>query len=251
MLGLKRLCNPVSPVGAPGYYENTIVGMKAYCDGFAQGRPARRRRSGRLHQRPRHRRRQGDRRRRRSCSSCSSRPPTSSTSWRCRSPRRRRSRVPELRAGRRDASGSTRSPTARTRSPSTRPTSRSCWTGTRRGSRPPTRCGTSTSTTSRSPRARTQGPVQQQIQAGTADLEWDTVVPTPNIPSLQAAKDTAAGHLPGSGHQPVPAVQPAEPEQRRRAGERQGAPGASSTPSTRSRSGRSTAVRRSTPRWTR
>ena len=24
VLGLKRLCNPVSPVGAPGYYENTV-----------------------------------------------------------------------------------------------------------------------------------------------------------------------------------------------------------------------------------
>jgi hypothetical protein len=36
IVGLKRLCNPVSPVGAPGYYENTIVGMKAYCDGFAK-----------------------------------------------------------------------------------------------------------------------------------------------------------------------------------------------------------------------
>ena len=36
VLGLKRLCNPVSPVGAPGYYESTIVGMKAYCDGFAK-----------------------------------------------------------------------------------------------------------------------------------------------------------------------------------------------------------------------
>jgi ABC-type transport system substrate-binding protein len=36
VLGLKRLCNPVSPVGAPGYYENTIVGMRGYCDGFAK-----------------------------------------------------------------------------------------------------------------------------------------------------------------------------------------------------------------------
>ncbi|HEY3200191.1 MAG TPA: ABC transporter substrate-binding protein, partial [Actinomycetes bacterium] len=36
VLGLKRLCNPVSPVGAPGYYTDTIVGMKAYCDGFAK-----------------------------------------------------------------------------------------------------------------------------------------------------------------------------------------------------------------------
>jgi peptide/nickel transport system substrate-binding protein len=36
VLGLKRLCNPVSPVGAPGYYEGTIVGMRGYCDGFAK-----------------------------------------------------------------------------------------------------------------------------------------------------------------------------------------------------------------------
>jgi ABC-type transport system substrate-binding protein len=36
VLGLKRLCNPVSPVGAPGYYQNTIVGMRQFCDGFAK-----------------------------------------------------------------------------------------------------------------------------------------------------------------------------------------------------------------------
>ncbi|MGH8835854.1 MAG: ABC transporter substrate-binding protein [Actinomycetes bacterium] len=34
--GLQRLCNPVSPVGAPGYYTNTIVGMQQFCDGFAK-----------------------------------------------------------------------------------------------------------------------------------------------------------------------------------------------------------------------
>ena len=32
----KMLCNPVSPVGAPGYYETTIVGMATYCNGFAR-----------------------------------------------------------------------------------------------------------------------------------------------------------------------------------------------------------------------
>jgi peptide/nickel transport system substrate-binding protein len=31
--GFKRLCNPASPVGAPGYYNDTIVGFKQYCDG--------------------------------------------------------------------------------------------------------------------------------------------------------------------------------------------------------------------------
>ena len=32
----KMLCNPSSPVGAPGYFTNTIVGMAAYCTGFAK-----------------------------------------------------------------------------------------------------------------------------------------------------------------------------------------------------------------------
>lgn len=32
VLGFKRLCNPVNPVGAPGYYEGTIQGFKDYCE---------------------------------------------------------------------------------------------------------------------------------------------------------------------------------------------------------------------------
>jgi ABC-type transport system substrate-binding protein len=32
----KLLCNPASPTGAPGYYTSTIVGMKSYCAGFAK-----------------------------------------------------------------------------------------------------------------------------------------------------------------------------------------------------------------------
>jgi ABC-type transport system substrate-binding protein len=35
----KLLCNPASPVGAPGYYEDTIVGMASYCSGFAKVKP--------------------------------------------------------------------------------------------------------------------------------------------------------------------------------------------------------------------
>jgi peptide/nickel transport system substrate-binding protein len=35
VLGLKRLCNPASPTGAPGYFEATIVGMQSYCTAFA------------------------------------------------------------------------------------------------------------------------------------------------------------------------------------------------------------------------
>ncbi|MGH7749165.1 MAG: ABC transporter substrate-binding protein, partial [Candidatus Dormibacteria bacterium] len=33
-LGLERLCNPVSPVGAPGYYTATITGFNDYCNAF-------------------------------------------------------------------------------------------------------------------------------------------------------------------------------------------------------------------------
>jgi peptide/nickel transport system substrate-binding protein len=37
VLGFKRLCNPTqNSVGAPGYYENTIAGMKQYCAAFAK-----------------------------------------------------------------------------------------------------------------------------------------------------------------------------------------------------------------------
>jgi peptide/nickel transport system substrate-binding protein len=37
-----------------------------------------------------------------------------------------------------------------------------------------------------------EGPIQQQLQAGTADMSWDTTVPVANIPSLLAAKDPNA-----------------------------------------------------------
>jgi peptide/nickel transport system substrate-binding protein len=39
VLGIERLCNPVSPTGAPGYYESTIVGMQAWCKGFLAVKP--------------------------------------------------------------------------------------------------------------------------------------------------------------------------------------------------------------------
>jgi ABC-type transport system substrate-binding protein len=32
--GIERLCNPVQPTGAPGYYESTVRGMTAYCNSF-------------------------------------------------------------------------------------------------------------------------------------------------------------------------------------------------------------------------
>lgn len=34
--GLKMICNPAAPFGATGYFENTIAGMKTFCDGFSK-----------------------------------------------------------------------------------------------------------------------------------------------------------------------------------------------------------------------
>lgn len=39
VLGIKRLCNPAVGAGALQYFTDTIVGMKAFCDGFAKVTP--------------------------------------------------------------------------------------------------------------------------------------------------------------------------------------------------------------------
>ena len=44
--------------------------------------------------------------------------------------------------------------------------------------------------------------VQQQIQAGTQDLEWDTTVPTANVPTLKAQNDPRLGIYPGFDSNP-------------------------------------------------
>ena len=36
VLGFKRLCNPVQPTGALGYFSGVIAGMKEFCTGFAK-----------------------------------------------------------------------------------------------------------------------------------------------------------------------------------------------------------------------
>jgi peptide/nickel transport system substrate-binding protein len=38
--GLERLCNPVAPVRAPGYYTSTIAGFDEYCAGLAKVEPS-------------------------------------------------------------------------------------------------------------------------------------------------------------------------------------------------------------------
>ncbi len=47
-----------------------------------------------------------------------------------------------------------------------------------------------------------EGPIQQQLQAGTADLEFDTTVPTADVPALKAAKDPNLGIFPDHGTNP-------------------------------------------------
>ena len=42
-----------------------------------------------------------------------------------------------------------------------------------------------------------QGPVQQQLEAGTIDMQWDTYVPTTDVPRLKAANDARLGVFPG------------------------------------------------------
>jgi len=42
-----------------------------------------------------------------------------------------------------------------------------------------------------------EGPIQQQLQAGTADMSWDTNVPVANIPSLLSVKDPNAQKVGG------------------------------------------------------
>ncbi|WP_164478204.1 ABC transporter substrate-binding protein [Microbacterium sp. ABRD28] len=39
VLAAKRICNPVSPSNALGYFTDTIVGLDAYCEGFAEVEP--------------------------------------------------------------------------------------------------------------------------------------------------------------------------------------------------------------------
>jgi len=193
VLGLKRLCNPVSPVGAPGYFENTIAGMKAFCDGFAKvpgtasaiaayidGHDI----SGvtapdattvvvRLTQ-----------------------PATDFVNilampFASPAPKEYLAYVPDSAEFR--AHTLSDGPYAITKyvaNQSIQLARNPAWS---QAADPLRHQYVDAVTVTEGQDA---GPVQQQIQAGTADLEWDTVVPTPNIPALQAAKDARLGLFP-------------------------------------------------------
>ena len=95
--------------------------------------------------------------------------------------------------------------------------------------------------------------VQQDMQANTADLAWNTVVPTADIAGLEIADmEPGTGHVPGARHdEPVPGLQRPEPQQQRSARQREGPPGAGVRHRARWRSARSTVARASTSRSTR
>jgi peptide/nickel transport system substrate-binding protein len=222
VLGLKRLCNPVSPVGAPGYYTDTIVGMKAYCDGFAKvngdaasiaayinghdvaGVKA-----------------VGD-----STVVFTLLQPASdflnilAMPFASPAPSEYLNYVPDSAAFRQHTisdgpyqivSYSANHEIDLGRNP--------VWS---QDTDPIRHQYVSRITITMGQDAL---PVQQQIQAGTADMEWDTVVAHPGDPRADGRKRPTAWALPRPGHQPVPRLQPAKPEQRRRPQERQGAAG--------------------------
>ena len=193
VLGLKRLCNPVSPVGAPGYYENTIVGMKAFCDGFAKVSGTAPAMAAYINGH--------------NISGVTATDATTLTvkllqpatdflnimamPFASPAPKEYLNYVPdsaEFRAH--TISDGPYQITKYTANQSIDLAKNPAWT---QASDPIRHQYVNNITVTE---GQDQGPVQQQIQAGTADLEWDVVVPTPNIPALQAAKDARLGIFP-------------------------------------------------------
>ena len=193
ILGLKRLCNPVSPVGAPGYYENTIVGMKAFCDGFAKVPGTASAMAAYINGHD--------------ISGVSAPDATTvvvklmqpatdflnilAMPFASPAPKEYLSYVPDSAEFRQHTiSDGPYQITKYTANQSIQLARNPAWSQTT----DPIRHQYVDAITVTE--GQDEGPVQQQIQAGTADLQWDTVVPTPNIPALQAANDARLGLYP-------------------------------------------------------
>jgi ABC-type transport system substrate-binding protein len=194
VLGLKRLCNPVSPVGAPGYYENTIAGMKSYCDGFAKvkGDPTDMAAYINGHDIS------GVKATGASTVVFTLTQPASdflnilAMPFASPAPKEYLSYVPDGAA-------------FREHTISDGPYQIVKYAANKEIDLDKNPAWDASSDPLRHQyvdhvkvtMGQDTGPVQQQIQAGTADMEWDTVVPTPNIPQLKAAKDARLGIFPG------------------------------------------------------
>ena len=217
--GLQRICNPASPSGGLTLLRGHHRRLHPVLRRLRQGERSRPGRDGELHERPPDLRRHDARRLHRG-----DQPDPAGQ----RLPQHPGAAVrvggaggvPQVRAGRRGRSGSTRCPTARTPSPATSPVSsivldrNPAWT---QASDPLRHQHVATIDI-------TQGQgsdqaVQQQLQAGTADLSWDLPVPTADLPALKASNNPNLADLPERQQQPVPGVQPAQPQQQGCAGE--------------------------------
>ena len=218
----KLLCNPVSPVGAPGYYTSTIVGMAAYCDAFGKVKPTAAAISG-LPERPPAR---GRVRAQRVDAGLQAAPagaglPEHPGRW--ASPRPGRwSTTSTCRTAR--SSASTRSPTGRTRSPSTRRPRASALEAQPRLAGGPDPLRKAYVDDIDVTEGLTSESVQQQIEAGTGDLEWDIVPPTQDIPQLLPAR-TSGWSIGPSGPYYVGIGTPGAEPVRRPDEEQAGAPG--------------------------
>jgi peptide/nickel transport system substrate-binding protein len=199
VLGLKRLCNPVSPVGAPGYYENTIVGMQAYCDGFAKVAgtvPA-------IAAYIKGHEISGVKATDAQTLVFKLKQPASdfvnilAMPFASAAPQEYLQYVPDSAAFRQHTiSDGPYQIVKYTANQSIDLDKNPAWSQT---SDPVRHQYVDHITVTEGQDA---APVQQQIQAGTADLEWDTVVPTPSIPALQAAKDDRLGLYPALDSNP-------------------------------------------------
>jgi ABC-type transport system substrate-binding protein len=199
VLGLKRLCNPVSPVGAPGYYEDTIAGMTAYCDGFAKvnGDPTDMAAYINGHEIA------GVTATGASTVVFTLTRPASdflnilAMPFASPAPIEYLSQVPD-------------SASFRAHTISDGPYQIVNYAANKEIDLDKNPAWDQSSDPLRHQyvdqikitMGQDAGPIQQQIQAGTADMEWDTVVPTPGIPQLEAAKDARLGIFPGLSTNP-------------------------------------------------
>jgi peptide/nickel transport system substrate-binding protein len=199
VLGLKRLCNPANPVGAPGYYENTIVGMRAYCDGFAKVPATATAIAGYINGHDI----SGVAATDDSTVVFKLTQPASdfinilAMPFASPAPQEYLKYVPDDATFRQHTiSDGPYQITSYVANQSIELSRNPAW---QQSSDPIRHAYVDKITVTMGQDA---APVQQQIQAGTADLEWDTVVPTANIPSLQAAKDPRLGAYPAMDSNP-------------------------------------------------
>ena len=116
---------------------------------------------------------------------------------------------------------------------------------TRPGTRAPILCATPTSTDRRSPKGLSSESVQQQIEAGTGDMEWDIQPPAQDLPRLISSNDQRLIIGPSGpvlvAHRLLPRDEPV----RRPDEEQARPPGGRRRASTRTRSCRSSAAQAS------